>query len=816
MIRKWIPTIFVILANILFFIFLPISFFLLIIVSEVICYVFIKRKFIYLLAILINTRPKNQNMNLINVTGLKNNVYISFDSYGVPKIEAEDIQDCSFALGYIIAKDRLFQMDYLRRESYGELSEIFGKTFIDKDKAARQLKFKNLSKQVVQHIQEDEREILSSYAKGINYYIHYSKLKHNFEFKLLKYVPRDWEIVDCISVFLGFFRKLSYDGKDNIMSEVMTNILPKKVVDFLLQDEDGFNSQILNDPNRSFIEDMPKEFIRKTIRRVKQKTKFYHSIPQQTLSIGSNAWVKRVNMDNGYNSKLANDMHLPLTVPNLWYRAQINIHQYNNGSGIFLPGFPCLIAGSTKNINWGFTKFCGNNMNYLKLVTNTSGDSYLTDEGWKKFEYEKQIINVKDNNSVELVLKKTIYGVVSSEKILGHDIVLVGSLLDYKAINLLILKMWNVDNVMEGIQLMKHFGGPPMNVVIGDKLGNIGWTVCGKIFKKTSREIEGFINWKEYKYKKIYLKDEDKPDIVNPKNYFLVTANNRIIGKKYKYVLGENYFNGYRFYRITKLLKKINLKDNELVDFQNIQLDCYGEFYFFYRDLIFDAIKNKRDNFSNKIFNILNKWDGRAEKNSSNFSFLVDFHRVITNRILEPLLSEVKEKEPNFIFAWNNVEAPLRAILQEKDISLIYTKKDNFNDFIIEVCKEVYENINTTFKWNLSKNLKWGNTNKTFIFNILSFYYQELWSLLNMPAKRQSGCQNTVNVSWAGFGSSVRIISIPGEKGIISMPGGQSSHPLSKNYRDQFKKWIDGQYIDLSSGKNKYSLNFLKKGVSKK
>ncbi|MGE8033761.1 penicillin acylase family protein [Lysinibacillus sp. NPDC093692] len=756
--------------------------------------------------------PKKNTKNM-EIDGLFENVHVQFDSYGVPTIKAESLEDSSFVLGYLTARDRLFQMDYQRRESYGELAEILGKVFIDKDKEMRLLDLKKIATKVVEHLNKEELSLLKSYTDGVNNYLETVSIKNSFEFILLDYTPERWTIIDSIAVFLGFFKKLTLDPEDKKMVEVMNNILPKDIVDFLLQDDDCFNNKYLNNANRAF-NGIPKEQIISLIKRLKNKPSIKESMPEFILPIGSNAWGKRYKTKQGkYISKIANDMHLPLSVPITWYRAHLKLPE-GGGSGIILPGLPAIIAGSSDHLSWGFTRFCGDNMEYLKLESNENEDSYLTEDGWKPFEYEKQLIKVKNSETIEINIKKTIYGNVNANKVLDKNVLQFGSLLDYKAINFSIYKMMLVKDVDEGIQVMKEFGGPPMNVIIGDDKGNIGWTVCGKILKNTNKDLLGMVNWDEYKSRNVYLHDSEKPEIINPTVNYVVSANNRIIGSESKNILGNNYFNGYRFYRITNLLRNeqplsANLKCESM---ENIQNDTYGEFYFYYRDLIFESMTKKNDDFSKKILHMLDKWDNNVQKNSQYFSMLVVFHENLVKKVIEPLVSEAKEIQPDFLFAWNNIETPLRAILSEKNCELIYTEKEDFDDFIIDTCKEAYEQLRSNFKWNGKKALRWGKTNKTFIFNILSFYYQEFWSVFNMPVRELEGCQNTVNVSWPGFGASVRFISIPGEKvGLISIPGGQSSHPLSKNYRDHFKKWINGEYINLYPESSVYELNFYKK-----
>lgn len=740
------------------------------------------------LYILCKTKPKNINKQFISEE-IEQNIDISVDCHGIQTIHSTNINDCMYGLGYSHAKDRLFQMDYLRRKGKGKLSEVFGKFFLEKDKKIQCYQFERIAENILKSMDEYTKQTFQSYRAGINDYIKTS-IKH-WEFQFLKYDMDKWEIIDTIIIFLDFCKDLSLGGEEKICYSELIKTVPKEIVDFIMQDGDFFN----DDENTASRQQssIPKKEIRKVLSELKRDTTIVNKIQGKFLPIGSNGWVVKKNGQ----CLIANDMHLPLTVPLIWYRANLLVDKQDS-YGVTIPGIPILICGENDSISWGFTRFCGENNDMILVKVNNDTEEYFDGHNWKKLDVKYCEVKVKNEKPYKNKISSTEWGPIIRWEDETTAIIHRTPLFDFQNVNFKLMDLMFVNSVESGINCIKHFNGPPMNFIIGDKLGNIGWSVCGTLLEKDKKTIMGVSNQPS----KVFS-NEKKPEIINPAKKILVTANHRMIGSSEGKILGVNYFNGYRAKRIKELLsvKSISIEDN-----QKIQNDCSGEFYRYYYELILEVLEKKSDSkLSKKLKKKYGQWNFSVEKNSKEFPFIYYFYELLIDRIFNPL---IQKSELNY-FSWNNIDYALRKIIGSRDGTLIYSTvaSENFEDKIFHIIELAYSNYRRT---SLLKLKKWGELNKSLIINALALSCPDMWKLLNMPFKKQAGSQDTVKVNWPGFGASFKFITNPGRKnGVFTMPGGQSSHPFSKNYKDLYKLWILDKYIPIRSKKEKYKIQFI-------
>ena len=764
----------------------------------ILLYFFRKQKMKYILnTLLVLSRNKPANIKSFSMKGLEKEVKLSLDKNGVPTIEASNSMDVYQVLGFITARDRLFQMDYIRRLTAGNLSEIMGSFTLKQDIEMRNLGLKEVSNQIYNALDQNERDALDSYTRGVNYFQeHHSP---GFEFKICNFKPSFWKSTDSVLVFLNMFLSLSSNGEDKRFMKVMEESLPKEVVTFLTQDSDNYSSHVGTEGLREK-NTIPLDKIKRIISNVPRK--FPNLVPIMTSPIGSNNWAVGGKKTRGDRAILSNDMHLSLTVPNIWYRVRL---KYDNKdlNGILIPGTPIITAGSNRFVSWGFTRMCGDNIDLIEVEENEEDENfYNTSSGKKKFNIRTEEIRIKNKKSHVFNVKETIWGPISLDTVMGKKVAIKWTALMSSGVNFKLINMDCVNTVQEGIRVMNSFAGPPMNVVLADKEGNIGWTVCGKIPIRKGYSGISPISWSDgTKCWEGFIPENELPKIINPCKGYVGTANNRMVGKEYPYILGHNYFNSYRSYRIHEYLEQGN--DYSEKDMDLLQLDTRTDFYLFYKNLALESLNGKE--LTGDLINSkksLNEWDGAANINSKGLSLLIVFHQLLATDLLSPILYKCKDKDDNFMFSWNNYEKPLRQLLKLHNTEILVKDYECWDDFIIEKLNQSALILKKKFKTKNISEIRWGQTNKTFIIHPLALRFQNLWNLLNFKRVKNPGCQNTVFVSWPGFGVSVRFIVEPGkeENGIISIPGGQSSYPLSPNYNDHYAKWTKGESLSFLPG----------------
>lgn len=741
-------------------------------------------------------------------------VRVHTDAHGMPVINADSRVDAVRALGYVTARDRLFQMDLMRRKSAGRLAEIFGDMALDNDIKARTYGFYRETKSILAKLPPNHLHYLQSYADGVNSYIAQSG-KLPFEFKVLGYQPEPWTPEDSLLVVLGMCETLTAGSeRGERMLSVMEKTMPDAAVRFLTPDTDAYTEQ-LQKRAESLRPAQPIPVEALTIALAHQsadKTLLAQAVQQSDLMIGSNAWAVSGKLTKDGRAILANDMHLGISVPNVWYRVELN-YADNHAAGLILPGTPLLIAGSNGHIAWGETNLTGDFLDLVRFdIDPANPDQYRVGGQWQRFDEYPETILVKGGETKRITVKQTLWGPVANQALLDQPVAIHWAALDADAINMNLFDLEQGETLEQALKIVNSSGGPQLNVLLADDKGGIAWTLMGKIPKRFGNDglvsrswADGNVGWNGY------VDPERLPRIINPPEGILVSANDRRFGKHYPYVIGHQFGNGYRAYRITQQLSNMP-KISELTLF-NLQLDTESEFYGFYQQLALNSLTNeaiaKQPDLAEAREYLL-AWDGRADVGSLGFAVLVEFRKQLTESVFAPFFTASRQADKNFSYAWTYIDTPLQAMLSEKPSQLLpdAAQYPNWDDFILGQLQRSIQQVQARHPGMALMELNWGKQNKVKQAHPFSKALPVLSDLLDMPGEALPGCAFCVRAAGPGFGASERLVAAPGhfEDAILHMPGGQSGHPLSPYYRDQQHFWLKGLPMALMAGKSEHML----------
>jgi penicillin G amidase len=748
------------------------------------------------------------------VRGLSAPVTITSDRHGIPVIKAGDRADALRALGYVTARDRLFQMDLMRRKNAGRLAELFGQVAVDNDIRARTYGFSRVAKAVVAKLPPDHRRYLEAYAEGINSYIDNAQALP-FEFTALAYRPERWKPEDSLLVVLGMFDNLTaWAEREERMLTVMEKSLPADVVSFLTPDTDRFTDSLYGDakPYRP-VRPIPAASLETMLaRHAPDAVRLAEVVQLRDLMAGSNAWAVSGAKTSDGRAILANDMHLGISVPNIWYRAELE-DGAGRTAGVTLPGTPVFIAGSNGRLAWGATNLTGDFLDLVTLEINPDNpDQYRVGDKWQHFEQTLESIRVKDNEPVQITVRRSIWGPVALEPLLDKPVAVHWSALDDKAVNLELLDLDQAETLEQAMAVVNRTGGPQLNFLLADNQGRIGWTVMGQIPRRVGFDgsvsrswADGSAGWDGY------VEAEQLPREIDPPSGWLVSANDRRIGKEYPHVIGRQFASGYRAYRITQRLGQMP-SINEWSLFA-LQLDTGNEFYDFYQQLALSALSTgnaEQQPELRELRDTLLAWNGRADTDSLGFALLVRFRQQLAQSVFSPFLAASRNIDKNFNYAWTYIDTPLQAMLTEKVPRLLPDPVNyrTWDDFILGQLKRSARQLKTAYPDTALSELTWGRSNKAQIGHPFSRAVPLLGFLLDMPADELAGCVTCVRVTRSGFGASERLVVSPAhlDQALLHMPGGQSAHPLSPHYRDQHRYWVKGLPIGLLAGKPEHRL----------
>ena len=741
-------------------------------------------------------------------------VRVHTDAHGMPVIDAANRVDAVRALGYVTARDRLFQMELMRRKSAGRLAEIFGDMALDNDIKARTYGFHREAKAILKKLPPDHQQYLQSYADGVNSYMAESG-KLPFEFTVLGYQPEPWTPEDSLLVVLGMCENLTAgEERGERMLSVMEKTLPDAAMRFLTPDTDFYTEQLQKQAESLRpAQAIPVEALATALaHQTSDKAPLAQRVQQSDLMVGSNAWAVSGKKTWDGRAILANDMHLGISVPNIWYRAELNYGDVH-AAGLTLPGAPLLIVGSNRHIAWGATNLSGDFLDLVRLDINpANSDQYRVGEQWQRFDEYPETIVVKGSAAKQITVKQTRWGPVANQSLLEQPVAIHWAALDADAINFNLFDLEQGETLEQAVKIVNSSGGPQLNVLLADDKGRIAWTLMGKIPKRFGNDglvsrswADGSVGWNGY------VEAGDLPRVIDPPEGILASANDRRLGKSYPYVIGHQFGNGYRAYRITQQLTQMP-KIGEWAMF-NLQLDTESEFYVFYQQLALNSLTAEviaRQPDLAEARDYLLAWDGRADVGSLGFALLVEFRKQLIEAVFTPLLSASRDADKNFSYSWTYIDTPLQALLNEKPLHALPDAAHyrNWDDFILGQLKHGVQLLQARHPGVALMALNWGRQNKVKQPHPFSKALPILSDLLDMPSEALPGCAFCVRAAGPGFGASERLVVAPGhfEDAILHMPGGQSGQPLSPYYRDQQNYWLKGLPMSLMAGKSEHTL----------
>ncbi|MEP6932764.1 MAG: penicillin acylase family protein [Nitrospirota bacterium] len=742
----------------------------------------------------------------VKMQGLQAPVTVTSDKQGIPSITADSRMDALRALGFVTAQDRLFQMDLLRRSSAGRLAEVLGESVVNMDLKQRTVGFMQVADAVMRRLPGEQRAALEAYAEGVNAFL--AQMKGlPVECVLLGYRPAVWRPEDSLLVVLGMFQMLNGYDDDERMRTVMRSTFPDDVLAFLIPAIDPYTDMLLRGATSlAASSPIPVQSLA-TVRRPLDLNRPSQAsmIISDNPVVGSNAWAVGGSRTADGRAILANDMHLDVAVPNIWYRVQLRYEDVDM-AGMVVPGIPIMITGSNGYVAWGLTNVEGDFLDLVQVELNPrNAHEYATADGWRSFAIRRETIMVKGGDDRQLDVKETIWGPLAAEPLLGRSVAIRWTALDPDAVDVGLLYMDRVRSLQEAISVANRAAGPANNVLLADVNGDIAWTYTGRIPIRHGFDGSVSLSWADGRAGwSGFIEPDRLPRIVNPPSGFLVSANQRMVAGDYPYVIGHSFAGGYRAYRITERLRTmIPAREQDLFA---LQLDTTTEIYEFYRNLALQLLSKtvlQQNPHLSEIHHVLQMWSGKADVESRGFGLLVEFRKSLARSVFAPFLEMCREKDERFVYD-GDLDTPLRALLTAQ-VPQLLPDQEHFADwhaFLLQVLEKSAEDLMGKYHVATLGELTWGTMNLVQMAHPLADALPGLRFLLNMPNEEVPGCGQCVRVASGSLTASQRLVVSPAHHGdgIFHMPGGQSGHPFSPHYRDQHPYWSKGISSPLLAG----------------
>ena len=766
-------------------------------------------------------RPLPQLDGCLVLPGLRAEVTVERDNWGVPHIRASSAEDLAEAQGYVLAQDRLWQMDLLRRAARGQLSEVLGPATLSIDKDFRKLNFGRAAETDWGMMSPDVRTILEAYARGVNSFIEQHSRHLPIEFTLLHYKPQPWQPTDTLMLGCYMYRTLTDTRAQELDRAIVTaKVGPERAKDLFSQDS-SMDRYVVGDPNISRDphgaqsdddpddDEMDPEDVLKASRGRTTNPDLSAELPDVTSALadsvrdwlhdsqrqirqalGSNNWVVNGDHTATHRPLLANDMHLELTLPSIWYEVHLTAPGWNV-KGFALPGAPMVVVGHNDRIAWGFTNNGADVLDlYMETINPENPDEYRVNGQWKKAEVYDEVIKVQGAADEHLRLMVTRHGPVVKQD--GNTAYAMRwTVLEPGALCNFYNWLGKAQNWGEFRELMKGIWGPGQNIVYADVDGNIGYILGAKVpvRKKGHGEVPVPGDTDDYEWTG-YIPFEQLPQVFNPDSGLLVTANARVVGPNYKPFITEHWEEPYRTARIYDLLH--DKQDLRPEDMLKVETDTFSYPHLFIAEQLVAAAKAAppKDERARKLIQEAKDWNGMADVNSSVVSFLDATLFRSLSLVLKPYLGE-----DTSLYRWRGITF-LQRVLTERPARWLPSDFKSYDELLSAAADLAVKKLEQTTGEKDPDDWEWKR------FNYLDMLHPIgregiLKKLLSITDHPQSGTEYSPRAASRHHGPSERFVANTAnwDESIMLITGGESGQPGSEHYRDQFSYWYEGKAI---------------------
>lgn len=756
----------------------------------------------------------------VEMQGLSAEVTVFRDSLGIPHVYAENQSDLYRAVGFAMAQDRLWQMDLLRRVTQGRLSEILGKDQINTDLLMRALQIQPKSEKILQGAAPQIIEALEAFADGVNQYIAKSPLPP--EFKVLGYRPDPWEPVHSINL-IGY---MSWDLSAGWGTEYLLHLLRKEIPDELIADLipqlDNHETPIF--PNFGEIE------ISNGTGTMLSASEKLAALGAEVFS-GSNNWAIAGTKSKTGKPLLANDMHLGLFAPGIWYQMHQNVAGKLNVTGVVLPGQPFIISGHNDSIAWGMTNVMVDDLDFYAEKINADTTQYFFDGQWKNFRIEKQIIKTKEGDEIEKVLRFTHRGpMVNLFKTATEtplSIRWLGNEMSNEIRTVFLLNRAN--NWADFRNAVSTFKSVSQNIVYADVKGNIGLQCSAGVPIRAGSGIQIYPgDSSKYDWQGL-VPFEELPYEYNPPRGYVSSANNKTVGSRYPYYISRWFAPPHRINRIREMLEEKELLG--VADFKAMHADVKSLQAEKMVPVFLKAFKMKNDwNETEKVaIAKLQNWDFQLFRQSQAASIYENLYlKLCENLIRDDLSPELATKLKGERMLLENL---VINILEQQNSGWIDDKttleKEDFTRIINRAFAETVADLDSIYgpdveDWKWEKMHTLTLSHPLGVVPALNIAFNLNRGPFGVPGSYHTVCPYSYpfnNLYRVNHGASHRHIydAANWDNSETIIPTGTSGIPSSPFYLNQTQMYINNQYHDddfsLSASKKNavFKMKFLNK-----
>lgn len=734
----------------------------------------------------------------LSLPGVKEEVKVMYDENMVPHIFAKNDYDAYFAQGYITAKDRLWQMDFQTRFAGGRISEVVGEKAIELDRYKRRTGMLYGAEQSLKGMMENpqSRMVIEAYTAGINAYIEsLSKKDYPVEFKILDYKPENWTPLKCALLLKQMTSTLAGGSDDFYLTNILKQYGPDVIKD-LFRDypfrEDPiipvgtkweFDALKTPAPSQSFL-----ALMTDSIR------------PQEKIEgIGSNNWAVSGSKTATGMPILANDPHLDLTLPSIWYQIQM-VTPTMNVYGVSLPGSPHVIIGFNKDVSWGVTNVDADVLDWYQVkFKDNKKEEYWYNNKWNKVTKRIETIGIRDGKTITDTILYTHQGPVTyiAPQKPFNDNIPVGTAMRWIAHDKsdelsTFYKLNRAKNYADYREALKSYTAPAQNFVFADNENDIAITPNGKYPLKW-RDQGKFVldgsdpqnDWQGW------IPSEQNPTVKNPARGFVSSANQSSTDPTYPYYLNWEFAPYERGARINQRLNQMN---NITVDsIRQLQNDNYSIHAENVRATMLSLVDQNQLSKKEEVecYTLVNNWNNFYNPTEIAASVFELWY----NELREAIWADEFSGKGS-VMRYPSRDRTVQIILKEQNARWVddinTPKKETLAELVTLSYKKAIDSLTRKYG-TMGENWEWGKVKNT--------YVPHLAKIPGFNSKRlfNGGSKASVNALSEHNGPSWRMVVQLGKnvKAFGVYPGGQSGNPGSWYYDNMIDTWSEGKLNEL-------------------
>ncbi len=722
------------------------------------------------------------------------------DAAGSVTIQAGNRADAAYATGIAHAQDRYFQMDMLRRASAGELAALLGDALLPLDRRNRPHLFRERAERAYAAMPDADRAVLQAYTRGVNDGLRGLGARP-FEYVLLRTEPQAWRPYDTLLVIDAMYFDLQGNEFNRVLARgLLRDMLPADLLAALTLPASHWDAPLDGgraDPALPAVPATRPDWLDEPAPQRLSSADIF----APAASIGSNAWG--VDGAHGLDgrARVANDMHLRLSLPAIWYRLALEFPDGQGGTrrvaGVSLPGAPVVVAGSNGQVAWGFTNSYGRYIDLIELEIDPADPRRYRDEAghWQQAAVRDEKIEVRGATTESWPLRLTRWGPMVEAAGKTYALRWIAHLPD--SADLELIRMEQAADVPAALDVARAAGVPTQNIVVVDAAGRLGWSLAGPLPARVA-EPDGFpLAAAEAGGGHARLAPQHYPTWIDPPSGRIWTANSLQLSDPAQQArIGDGGADvGVRATQIRDALMAHDYWDEP--GLMAIQLDDRASWAEPWRELALAALDDQAVAGQPQraaYRQLLRDWNGHADVDQAGYTLVRGFHHAIYDVWFGPLDRQLERQSPRLAMRYASSRLlPLMESLARQQ-AWQPLRYESWQAFMLDRIDVVIGEF--TRGGGTLAEATWGRRNRLDMGHPLSRVMPAwLGGWLMAPADPVAGDLNMPRNQGRQFGASQRMVVAPGleEQGILQLPGGASGHPLSPFFLAGHRDWVQGR-----------------------